>query len=283
MDAPNLDIPHVSIIIPTYGLKGVALTQQCLNSIWSSGMARGGRALIPEIIVIDDGSDDAAMDELREVCRENGAALFHNPANTGNFAHNVNIGIQASSGNVVVLLNNDVQLLPGCVQALVDAIYTFNFGIAAPKLLYPDGTIQFGGTVYIPNSESVTAHGHFDHMFRHEDRFLFEACRSRICLVTGACMAIARNTFDMIGLFDERLLLAAEDVDVCLRALTAGVRVGYMGFAEAVHHEGQTRGRTVEEKAMHPKWTAQEEAGLNFLFEKWSATDFGEFGVRMIR
>ena len=60
--------------------------------------------------------------------------------------------------------------------------------------------------------------------------------------VTGACMYITREAIERVGLFDEAYPMAYEDVDWCLRAWQAGLRVLYFPAAALVHHESVTRG-----------------------------------------
>lgn len=291
-----MKVPMLSIVIPTYGKKGAALTNRCLEALWESGLVRPNdptpainSLLRPEIVVVDDGSDDATMIELQQICTQHGVLrLLHTARNTAHFAANVNAGIEQTSGQVVVVLNNDVEVLPGCLQTLSRMCIDLGFGIAAPKLIYPDtddypeqfrGKIQFGGMVYVENTQEPSQKGWFDHALRFQPRWNYSACRISEGLVTGACFAINRNAIDMVGLFDTRFELTCEDVDLCLRVMLAGLTCAYVGVAEAVHKEGATRGNTVEAKALHPEWNEREARSLAFLFEKWPLVQFRAFNT----
>jgi len=288
----------VSIVIPTFSMKGVALTNACLSALWASGMVKYSDVntdkltpeqkakveletiglLVPEIVVVDDGSDKETVKALEKVCEEQGVTkLIHQDENTAHFAANVNTGIRSTSGNVVVVLNNDVEVMPGCIQTLFGAAASLGIGMIAPKLLYPDMRIQFGGMVYVANPEDPNSEGWFDHALRFQPRHHYAACTMRESLLTGACLMISRGVLDSIGMFDERFELSCEDVDLSLRCLAASIPISYCGFAEAIHREGQTRGASLETKAAHPEWNAKEAASLKFLFSKWSITNFEAF------
>ena len=198
-----------SVVIPTYGEKGVELTRECLESL---KVLHGPL----EIIVVDDGSDETVVEALTEVCDLAGVALFHNETNQG-FARTCNVGISESNGHVVILLNNDVRMLGPTLDFLADAVMMSNAGIMGIRLLYPNMTIQHAGQFFVPDG------AYFDHYCRHEPRYAPNAIVFRPRLVTGACYAIHRRVIDAIGLLDERFEMAVEDVDYSLSALEAGV------------------------------------------------------------
>jgi GT2 family glycosyltransferase len=270
----------VSIVIPTYGSKGVTLTENCLKALWASGLNKPGDEIeegiiVPEIVICDDGSSPEDLAALEKVCQEQAVAkLIHMEENTAHFGANVNAGIRATSGNVVVCLNNDVEVLPGCISTLFGTAASIGLGMCAPKLLYPDMRIQFAGMVYVPNPEDPNSFGWFDHVLRFQPRFHYAACGLRESLLTGACLMISRGVLDSIGMFDERFELTCEDVDLSLRCMAAGIPVEYVGSAEAIHHEGSTRGNTLADKSHHPEWNAKEARSLAFLFDKWPITHF---------
>lgn len=280
-------LPLMSIVIPTYGPKGVQLTKKCLESLWSSGCRHPkddsedgieSNCIVPELVVIDDGSDQETLTELELVCEANGVHhVLHAQENTAHFAALVNEGIRHTSGMVVVICNNDIEFLPGCLQTMLAGVLQGNHGIVVPKLLYPDLRVQFGGMVYIQNLDRPSEHGFFDHAYRWANRHHIEVCFPVNGLLTGACMAIGRGVIDAIGLLDERFPLSAEDVDYVVRARMAGIRTMFWPYAEAIHHEGGTRGNTVEGKQEHPEWTERERQSLDFLFNKWRLVEWEKY------
>ena len=138
-----------------------------------------------------------------------------------------------------MLLNSDVVAHAGWLEALQHAAYVHGAGITGGQLLYPDDTIQFGGMV------RNGAHPQwFDHRFRgrRADRAPEAQVMQATLAVTGACMYVTRATLDALGELDEGFEMAFEDVDYCLRAWDAGLRVLYVPAASLTHHESKTRG-----------------------------------------
>jgi glycosyltransferase involved in cell wall biosynthesis len=156
------------------------------------------------------------------------------------------------------VLNSDVEALPGWLESLQYAAYRDEgIGIVGAQLLYPDGRIQFGGTV-----RNRDAPEWFDHRYRFKPGSWGPAGRASPALaVTGACMYVRREVIEQVGELDERYPMAYEDVDWCLRAWQAGFGVWYFPTARLVHHESVTRGMDVGER---------ERSSQRVFWERWS-------------
>ncbi|HEY2536300.1 MAG TPA: glycosyltransferase, partial [Solirubrobacteraceae bacterium] len=143
----------VDIVIPSY--RDAAHVRKLVRSIrrtTARGMAR--------VIVSDDASGPEHLAELRAI---DGIDELVEAERNGGFAANVNRGLRATRPERdVVVLNSDVQALPGWLQGLQYAAYRDeDVGIVGAQLLYPDGRIQFGGTV-----RNRDAPEWFDHRYR---------------------------------------------------------------------------------------------------------------------
>lgn len=257
--------PLWSAVIPTYGEYGVKLTRRCLRSMQLSSEAH-------EIIVVDDGSDPVVQEDLERLCREYGTKLVLKRDNTG-FARACNEGILQASGQIVILVNNDTEMINKTLDDLANFALFTNAATVGCKLLYEDNTIQHAGVHYVPSEP----HGWWDHIARHEQRWAAYACRIRRGLSTGAMLAIGRGALDTVGLLDERYGMAVEDIDYQLRCLETGMSIYYCGLIEAYHLEGRTRGNTPEEKAKHPEWTKAEASALETFFERWEGINWNQF------
>jgi glycosyltransferase involved in cell wall biosynthesis len=156
-----------------------------------------------------------------------------------------------------VLLNSDTVARPGWLATLQYATADEpNVGIVGAKLLYPDGRIQFGGTI-----RNSGAPEWFDHRFRfHRGEYGPANIAHPVLAVTGACMYLTRQCLDEIGLFNENFPMAYEDVDLCLRGWQAGHRCIYWPAAELTHLESVTRGTAVRER---------ERASQRLFWERW--------------
>ena len=208
------------------------------------------------VIVADDCSGPEHVAALRAI--EGIDVLITAEQNVG-FAANANRGLRASDGGRdVVVLNSDVEALPSWLECLQYAAYRYeDVGIVGAQLQYPDGRIQFGGTV-----RNRDAPEWFDHRYRFKPSDWGPAGRASPALaVTGACMYVRREVIERIGLLDERYAMAYEDVDWCLRAWQAGFGVLYFPAARLVHHESVTRGTELGER---------ERDSQRLFWERWS-------------
>ncbi len=212
------------------------------------------------VIVADDCSGPEHVAALRAI--KGIDVLVEGERNAG-FAANVNRGLRASDGERdVVVLNSDVEALPSWLECLQYATHRYaDVGIVGAQLQYPDGRIQFGGTV-----RNRDAPEWFDHRYRFKPSDWGPAGRASPALaVTGACMYVCRETIERIGLLDERYAMAYEDVDWCLRCWQAGLGVLYFPAARLVHHESVTRGTEQGER---------ERESQRLFWERWG--DFFE-------
>ncbi len=228
--------PLVSIVIPSRD--ALPLISQILGSLTK---LTDYPAL--EIIIIDNGSRDPEVLRLYEHYRQGRvpftASIHEEPFN---FSRSINRGIAMAKGDLILLLNNDIEVLEG--NWLKEMVSCFDYpdtGIVGAKLLYPDRTLQHVGVI-------AGLGGLAGHWFigRDEDfpgpmgRF---RVRQSLSVVTGACMLLSRACIERVGYFDEKVFgIAYNDVDYCLRAIGLGMRVVWTPFATLVHHESASRG-----------------------------------------
>ncbi|HEX8052479.1 MAG TPA: glycosyltransferase [Thermoleophilaceae bacterium] len=209
------------------------------------------------IVVADDASPAPYPEELRR--RLAGMAEVILGEENGGFSVNANRAIRAARpGDDVVLLNSDVTALPGWLEALQYAAYgSDDIGLVGPKLLYPDRTIQSAGS-HRNQADPIW----FDHRYRFKPLDHPPAEFQAPCIaMTGACIYAKRTTIDTIGLLDERYPMAYEDVDWCLRAWQAGLRVIYQPFSAMFHLESKTRGTEQGERELKSQRLFWEEWG----------------------
>jgi GT2 family glycosyltransferase len=225
----------VDIVIPSYrDADHLSRLVESIRRTVEDGMAR--------IIVVDDASGPEHVAALRQI---DGIRLVLGEENTG-FAANVNRGLRLTDpARDVVVLNSDMEARAGWLAGLQYAASREpEIGIVGGKLLYPDGRIQFAGTV-----RNLGAPEWFDHRYRFKpDAWGPAALTGSVLAVTGACMYVRRRVIERIGLLDERYPMAYEDVDWCLRAWQAGFRVVYYPAASLIHYESATRGTDLGER-----------------------------------
>ncbi len=222
--------PLLSVIIPHYN--GAHHLPPCFNAL--------RRQSYPhlEILLVDNGSTDESLELTRRDFPE--VKIIALNQNLG-YAGAVNRGIEQSSGEIIVALNNDTEVAPGWAQALVDALQAHpEAGIIASKILLFDrrDTLHSAGDGFgcdgLPINRGVWQKdtGQFD-----QDTYIFGGC--------GGAVAYRRTMLADIGLLDEELFMYLEDVDLNWRAQLAGYRVVFAPDAVVYHHLSATGGGVI--------------------------------------
>ncbi len=233
-----VDQPLVSIIIPSAGTPmpegDRAHLDNCLESLVT-------RSTYPNIeLVVVDGYDlpPQVLAKVKEV----GVNLVRCDE-PFNFSMRVNLGVSQSHGDIVVLLNDDVEILtPDWIEAMLELAQQPAIGAVGSKLYFPTGNIQHAGVVLLHgNPGHVLYDGEGD-----EPGYFFSnlVTRNYLC-VTGACLMLRRSVFDEVGGMDEFFPLNYNDVDFCLKLHKFGYRNVFTPFAELIHHESASRPRGV--------------------------------------
>lgn len=219
-----------------------------------------------EIIVVDDGSDQKMQSRIAQECMEKGYKFLFNTENSG-FSKTVNKGMKAATGDVIVLLNNDVRFIQN-VTAQIEKAFNLHpkVGIVGALLLYPHGTIQHAGI--LSSGPCI-----FTHRGWHEKPDQFVECHKTDYLigVTGALFAIRRQAMEEIGFLNEEFFLSCDDTEYCLRAWNKDWRVLYAGQVKAIHAEGGTRGANDRDKlTKNRKWYIEERKTMDKFFAEFN-------------
>jgi GT2 family glycosyltransferase len=230
--------PRVSVIVPTRD--GAALLERCLDGLLT-------RTDYPdiEVLVMDNGSKDIeALELLQRVQHDSRVKVLSRPGPFNWSALN-NDGAAAASGEILVLLNNDIEVIePGWLAALAGHATRPDVGVVGARLLFPDGLLQHGGMLLGPQTEAVHA---MTYAADGQAGYLGQVTLPRdLSAVTGACLAIRRSVFDQVGgLETQSMRVTWSDVDLCLKVRRAGFRVLWLPDVVLTHREMATRGRDV--------------------------------------
>jgi glycosyltransferase involved in cell wall biosynthesis len=229
---PREHNPKVSIIILTKDApEHIA---RCLSSIFS-------RTSYPnfEVVVVDNGTTDPAALEILQTYPVRTIAYDAK----FNYSRANNLGVQAASGEIIVLLNNDTEVIsPDWLEQMLLYLDDPKVAIVGPKLIYPNRTIQHAGV-------TLGLRGTADHIMRG---FPWDAdgyagslsCPRDVAAITGACLMMRREDYLSSGGLLDYYGTHYQDLDLCLRFLSSGSRNVYVPYAVLVHYEGATRGDT---------------------------------------
>lgn len=208
-------------------------TLMCVDSLYGTGYEDF------EVVVVDNGRE--TVSEIPHPVR-----LIRNPENVG-FAKACNQGIAASSGEYVVLVNPDTVVEEYFFERL-EKFFGENprVGVAGPRIVDGEGKLQLSArkelnfiSGFLGRTSLLTRLFPKNPLVRR----LFPAGKELtgptvVDWISGACMAIRRQTLEKIGPMDERFFMYFEDVDLCRRAREAGWLVYYLPQVEVLHHTG---------------------------------------------
>ncbi|MBE3132571.1 MAG: glycosyltransferase family 2 protein [Acidobacteria bacterium] len=196
-----------------------------------------------EIVVVDNGSSDGSP----EVARAGwpGLRVIDAGGNLG-FSRANNLGIRATSGRLILLLNSDTVTPPGAIDRLVAELETYpDAAVAGPRLVDARGRPEISfGRMMTPVSE--LRQKSLGRLYDAGVPVVVSWVRrwaSRVHRpdwVSGACLLVRRADAERVGLLDERFFMYAEDVDFCASIRAAGRAVLFTPAAEVVHLRGRS-------------------------------------------
>ena len=152
-----------------------------------------------------------------------------------------NFGVRHAKGDYILFLNNDVEIINSdWMREMLSHCQRKEVGIVGARLYYPDDTIQHGGIIVgiggVAGSVFVgLPKGYSGYMHK-------AALQLDLSAVTAACMMMKRRVFEEVGGFEEKLKVAFNDVDLCLKTREKGYLVVYNPYVELYHYESKTRG-----------------------------------------
>ncbi|MNB79809.1 putative S-adenosylmethionine-dependent methyltransferase [compost metagenome] len=219
--------PLVSIIIPVYNQW--MYTYSCLASIY-----KNTEGIPYEIILADDMSTDETININNYI--EN-IVVVRDGENRG-FLLNCNNASSYCKGKYIFFLNNDTNVTPGWLSALIEvAENDKNIGIVGSKLVYPDGRLQEAGGI-IWNDASGWNYGRLDDPEKPEYNYLKEAD-----YISGAAILVRKEDWDTLGGFDTRYVPAYfEDSDLAFGIRSLGHKVVLQPKSVIIHFEGISHG-----------------------------------------
>ena len=254
---PSKALPQVSLLIPTRN--GHEILKKCVESILKKTTYENY-----EIIILDNQSDDsqtlAYLESVKKYPKIRMLAYNH----PFNYSAINNFGVKHARGSIIGLINNDIEVIsPGWLTEMVSHAVRREIGCVGAKLYYSNDTIQHGGVVLGIGGVAGHAHKYFPREdFGYFSRLLVTQNYSA---VTGACLLVRKEIYLKVGGLDEKLAIAFNDVDFCMRVRQAGHRNLWTPFAELYHHESISRGHEDT-----PEKQARFQQEINFMKSRWA-------------
>jgi glycosyltransferase involved in cell wall biosynthesis len=275
------DTPLVSVVIPTAGrsqsIDGTEtpLVVNCVRSV----LRRSTHQNLEIVVVADKRLPAEIRGSLSELGGDRLRLVEFDQA--FNFSAKINLGVGESRGEYVLLLNDDIEVVPsgwrpaprrslhpvpewpiadaGERRAWIEAMLVYagqpGVGAVGAKLYFPDGHLQHAGVIALggaPTHPYYGAPGNFAGYYNN----LVVACN--YLAVTAACLMTTRSAFDAVGGFDERRPVNYNDVDFCLELRERGLRSVCVPWVELIHRESSSRGAgavsSAEIEALQAKW-----------------------------
>lgn len=227
--------PLVSILIPNKDhIRDLDL---CLTSIFTKTTYSNY-----EIVIVENNSEEQkTFSYYDKIEQEHPNVTVKRYDGIFNFSKINNFGAKYCSGEHILLLNNDVEVISGnWLKELLMFSQRDTVGAVGAMLYYPNDTVQHAGVIV--GLGGVAGHSHKQFM-RGENGYMFRlAIAQNLSSCTAACLMMKKKIFEQAGGFDESFAVAFNDVDLCLKIRELDKLVVFTPFAELYHHESISRG-----------------------------------------
>lgn len=221
-----------------------------------------------EIIVIENNSTEKGTFDYYKTLEGQEKITIVTYEGEFNYARINNFGARAATGEYLLLLNNDTQVISmNWLEAMLMYAQRPDVGAVGAKLYYGDRTIQHAGVVVGLGAHRTAGHTHYKINYDNLG-YMGKLCYAQnVSAVTGACLMVKKSIYDEVGGLDEAFKIALNDVDFCLRIREKGYLNVFTPFAELYHFESASRGIDVADEAKAKRY--EEESAL--FREKWKA------------
>ena len=241
----------MSVIIPNKD--HIEDLRLCVESL----LEQGGYEPLEILIVENNSEEEATFQGYEEMKKADERIRLLNWSGVFNYSAINNDAAKKAHGEYLLFLNNDTKIKePGALRELMDCIQREKAGAVGARLFYGDLTIQHAGVVL--GYGGIAGHA-FEGMSQTEyENLRYAKVIRQMSAVTAACMLVDRRAFEQIGGFTEKLGVAYNDIDLCMKLRKAGWMILYDPAAQMYHYESQTRGFEMStEKAERVKREAE--------------------------
>ena len=236
--------PLVSIVIPTRGSAGEVFGRsrvfvtETLKSVEATSTYRNTEY----VVVADSQTPPSVLQELRAVGGDRLTIIDY--TRPFNFSHKCNLGVLASRGDYVLLLNDDIEVITAdWIETMLGLAQQEDVGLVGCALYFEDGTLQHGGHLYLDGVAGHIGYGApADYAGPESTMKLERECSG----VTAACALMARQRYLDLGGMNRDLPVNYNDVDLSMKIRYSGQRIVWTPHAKLYHFESKSRDGMVE-------------------------------------
>lgn len=245
--------PLVSVVIPSRDQAD--MLEECVASFLEHSTYDN-----LEFVIVENNSEQPETFACYDRLIERGAGRVRIVTWKGegfNYSSLINFGVAASSGEYLLLLNNDTALIsPDAIEEMLGYLQRPEVGVVGAKLYFRDGLTQHIGMLIGPGQACAHVNQNFPPA---RGGYRGRATRpSDYSAVTGACQMVRRAVFDKVGGYNEAFAVGFNDVDFCLRVREAGYLVVCTPYAELYHYEFTSRGRELADQEKLVRWKREQ-------------------------
>lgn len=220
-----------------------------------------------EIIVVENNSQTPEIKKYYETLKDNEKVKIVTYEGAFNYSAVNNLGVRESTGEYILLLNNDTQVITvNWIEELLMYAQREDVGAVGAKLYYENKTIQHAGVVLSLGAHRTAGHSHYG-QHRENLGYMGRLCYTQnVSAVTGACLMVSKKLYEQVKGLDESFEISLNDVDFCIKLREQGYLNVFTPFAELYHFESISRG--LDDSGEKAKRYEEESARFR---DKWKA------------
>lgn len=229
-----LSQPLVSIIIPNKD--HVEDLKKCIDSICERTFYSNY-----EILIVENNSTEPSIFAYYAQLKKHKHIRILTWESEFNYSAINNFAVRQAKGDVLVLLNNDIEIITGrWIEEMLMYAQRTDIGAVGAKLYYPNNTIQHAGVIVGIGSVAGHSHKYYD---RDDDGYFGRLkVVQNMSAVTAACLMVEKRKYEEVSGLDEGYQVAFNDVDFCMKLNEKGYRNLFTPYAEMIHYESLSRG-----------------------------------------
>lgn len=209
--------------------------KDCIQSVFK---ALKGSSLEFEIYIVDNGSSDGTVPFLEQLQIDYPQIVkpIFLDSNTGT-TYSRNLALKKASGTYICIMDSDVEIFSGGIEKLIEHFnQDASIGLCVPRINYPNGKLQKSTDIFPTITHKAYRYFFLKNIEEKENKESIPLGPIKIDYAISAFWLFKKEVKDHVGLLDEKIFYAPEDVDYCLRIWKKGYQIIYDNSVSVVHH-----------------------------------------------